>query len=122
MISGQGPPFETSLTKATVNEPEQLSASSNTTLTSGVGISSAHSTASGAGLDAVGEITSPTTILCVTRIWFQQSSVMLYVLVIVSGQVAPSLTSSTNATTGIEQLSDSSVTSSISVAGTLPLQ
>jgi hypothetical protein len=48
-----------------------------------------------------------------------QSSVTLYVLVIVSGQVLPSLTSLTKATTGFKvQLSASSVTTATFGAGT----
>ena len=52
---------------------------------------------------------------------FPQASVIEYVLVIVSGHVFQSDTSFTKATTGVEQLSDSSVIKLTSDAGTSPM-
>src|SRR6187402_323235 len=98
IISGHEPPSDISLTKATTNAPAQLSASSVTTFGFGIETSSMQSKESGAGLEAVGGITSPTTILWVTRISLPQASVTLYVLVIVSGHEPPSVTSLTKAT------------------------
>jgi hypothetical protein len=119
IVSGQVRPSLTSLTHATVGAAVQLSASSVTTVISGAGTSAAHSTLIGAGLLAVGLVTSLIVIVWVTLIELPQSSVTLYVLVIVSGHVRPSETSETHATTGAAvQLSASSVTTVISGAGT----
>ena len=59
--------------------------------------------------------------LWVTLMVLPQSSVTLYVLVIVSGHDALSDTSDTNATVGTEQLSASSVTTLILGVGTSPI-
>src|SRR5688572_10489924 len=118
MVSGQVFPSDTSLTKTTTGTL-QLSASSVTTNGSEAGTSAIHSTVTEAGLDAVGFVVSSTIIVCVTLVTLPQSSVTEYVLVIVSGQVFPSDTSLTKATTGfIVQLSASSVTTNGSLAGT----
>src|SRR5688500_18280168 len=117
IISGQVPPLETSFTKATTGLIVQLSASSITTAGSG-GIAAIHCALTGAGSDAVGFVSSLIVIICVTKIWFPHASVTLYVLVIISGQVLPSDTSFTKATTGFAvQLSASSVTTVMSGAG-----
>ena len=116
ITSGQEFPSLTSLTNATVGVP-QLSASSVTTLMSTAGTSSIHSTFTATGLLAVGSVISLTVIVCVTLMEFPQLSVTEYVLVITSGQEFPSDTSLTNATTGVPQLSASSVTTEISAAG-----
>src|SRR6188472_3942927 len=112
MTSGQVFPSLTSSTKTTKGI-EQLSASSVTSAVLSAGTSPAHWTLIGAGFDAVGLILSPIVLVCVTNIWFPQSSATLYVLVMTSVQVFPTLTSPTKATTGTEQLSASSVTTTI---------
>jgi len=80
-----------------------------------------HSIFTSAGAVASGSVVSSTVIVCVTLIEFPHESVTLYVLVIVSGQVLLSDTSSTKATVGVPQLSASSVTTNISSAGTSPI-
>ena len=78
------------MTNATTGAAVQLSASSATTLTLGAGSGILHpATFIGSGFDAVGGISSPTLISCVTNDWFPHASVTLYVLVITSGHVAP---------------------------------
>ena len=101
-------PSETSDTKATTGDTVQLSAASVTTLMSGAGAGAVPMLIS-EGFDAVGGVTSSTVIVWVTFIVLPQSSVTLYVLVITSGQVLPSETSDTKATTGVPWLSASSV-------------
>src|SRR5688572_7701998 len=108
MTSGQIPPSLTSPTNSTTGT-EQLSAASSTIDGSGSGASPLHSNTIGAGFDAVGGISSPIVMVCVTRIWLSHSSVTLYVRMMTSGHIPPSLTSPTNSTTGMEQLSAASV-------------
>ena len=118
ITSGQVLPSETSETKATTGLTVQLSKASVTAVMSDAGISAVHSTAIADGFEAVGGVTSSTVIVWVTFIVLPQSSVTLYVLVITSGQVLPSETSETNATTGLTvQLSKASVTAVMSDAG-----
>ena len=74
----------------------QLSASSFTNVISDKGRSPMHSTFKVNGLEAVGAVMSFTVIVCVTRISFAQISVTEYVLVMISGHVAPFETSETN--------------------------
>src|SRR6185503_16477244 len=101
-------PLDASLRKATTGT-EQLSASSVTTVISGVGTSAIHCTVNGRGLLAVGGVVSSTVMVCVTVIAFPQASVTLYVRVMIVGQV-PEDTSLTCATTIVPtQLSASSV-------------
>ena len=99
MVSGQVFPSDTSSTKETTGETVQLSAASVTTEISAAGTSLIHSTVIPAGFEAVGGVISLTIMVWVTFIELPQSSVTLYVRVMVSGQVFPSETSDTNATT-----------------------
>ena len=66
-----------------------MSASSITTSGFDAGTSPIHCTVTPAGFEAVGLVVSSTIIVCVTLIVLPQSSVTLYVLVIVSGHVLP---------------------------------
>jgi hypothetical protein len=75
ITSGQVLPSDTSLTNATTGAAVQLSASSVTTVTSGAGAE--HSTLIGAGLLAVGGVTSFIVMVCVTLIELPHSSVTL---------------------------------------------
>ena len=68
IVSGQVLPSERSETCATTGTAVQLSASSMTTLISGVGTSKIHSTLIAVGFEAVGAVMSLTVIVCVTRI------------------------------------------------------
>ena len=77
MVSGQLNPSLASLTHATTGAAVQLSASSVTTVISGAGTSAAHSTLIGAGLLAVGSVTSLIVMAWVTLIELPQSSVTL---------------------------------------------
>ena len=77
ITSGQVLPSLTSETKATTGAAVQLSASSVTTVISAAGTSAAHSTLTGAGLLAVGGVTSLIVIVWVTLIELPQSSVTL---------------------------------------------
>ena len=123
MVSGQVFPSEISDTKNTVGIAVQLSAASVTTETSGAGTSPTHSTVSPIGFEAVGGVISLTVMVWVTFIELPQSSVTLYVRVMVSGQVFPSEASETNETIGIAvQLSAASVTTETSAAGTSLIQ
>ncbi len=70
------------------------------------------------GFDAVGGVMSLTVIVCVTFVELPQSSVTLYVRVIISGQVFPSELSEINEIVGIVvQLSAASVTTEMSATG-----
>src|SRR5512143_3101385 len=101
MTSGQVLPSLTSDTHATTGLTVQLSASSVTTDMSAAGTSPMHCTFIGAGLLAVGSVSSLTVIVWVTVMLLLQSSVILWVLVLPSGQLLPSLTSDAHATTGL---------------------
>ena len=103
IVSGQGAPSVDSLIKVTVGTP-QLSASSSTTFTSTAGITPP-GTVVVAGSVAVGSIVSSTMIVCDTVALFPQASVYDQVRVIVSGQLAPSETSTPTAAPFASQLS-----------------
>ena len=100
ITSGQLLPSETSDTNATNGVTVQLSASSVTDVISFAGTSPIHSTFIADGFEAVGKVVSSIVMVWVTLIELPQSSVTLYVLVITSGQLLPSETSETKATTG----------------------
>jgi hypothetical protein len=73
------------------------------------------------GFDAVGGVMSFTVIVCETLVEFPQSSVMLYIRVIISGQEFPSEASERKETVGIAvQLSAASVTTEASAVGISP--
>ena len=77
-------PLDTSPTCVTVIGPVQLSASSVTTVTSGAGTSAIHATVTGAGLLAVGGISSLIVMICVnTLLIFPHTSVAIHVFVYV---------------------------------------
>ena len=126
LVTTTGAPSQTalvtsSLTKATVTAPSQLSSASVTTLISAAGISLKHCIVTGAGLLAVGSIVSSTVIVWVTSMLFIAQSVTLYLLVTTTGapsQTALVTSSLTKATvTAPSQLSSASVTTLISAAG-----
>ena len=100
----------------------QLSASSVISSGSAAGTSAEHCTVTFAGAVPVGAMSSFTMMVWVTSMKLPQSSVTLYVLVMVSGQVFPSDTSPWWVTVGLAvQLSASSVTTVTSTAGTSPI-
>jgi len=112
-------PLDDSDTNATIGTAVQLSASLVTTRISGAGTFEAQLTTRAAGFDAVGLVISLTVI--VLSYVYCISTVISYGISSCndSGQVLPSDTSDTNATIGAAvQLSASSVTTKIFVAGT----
>src|SRR5678815_5668030 len=110
MIVGQVP-VEASPTKATTGV-EQLSASSVTTVISGAGTLAIHCTVTGAGLEAVGKISSFTVMVCVTVI---ELPLLLFMLRLpaISTRERSAAASHVNTRQGVEQLSASSVTTVI---------
>lgn len=121
MVSGQVLLSEASPTKATVGVP-QLSASSVIRLTSGAGTSAEHCTLTPAGAVPVGGVRSCTVINCTTSMKLPHGSVILYVLVMISGHELPSDTSDCHVTVGNPLLSASSVIRLTSGAGTAVIQ